>query len=420
MLLAEKLNQETINIERKVIARGYDRKTCWAHARCGFVNDESDHGRDTVIVTLQKSFMSLQDHVHDVFSGLSMMRSDDGGSTWSPPVEQSALSRWSEPDGVVGTICDFTSQWHLAKGKLLGIGVTSRYRDGQIASDCQRRETAYAVFDPEKNVWGPARCLHLPDPEKFGFSGAGCVQWEELPGGDILLPIYFSISESGDLAARFAVVVLRCAFDGEELTVREVGGILALPVMRGLVEPSLAQCNGRFWLTLRNDERGYVTVSHDGLHFETPIPWTFCDGRDLGSYNTQQHWVRLGDRLFLVYTRSGLDNDHVVRHRAPLLIAEVDQERRVVLRDTEQILIPNRGAQLGNFGAVQKNDTEAWVCASEWMENAGQWNHEVWSALEKKFPAENLLALAATPGRCGLCELSGSDNSIHLVRLSLP
>ncbi len=83
--------------------------------------------------------------------------------------------------------------------------------------------------------------------------------------------------------------------------------------------------------------------------------WTFDDGKELGSYNTQQHWLTHDDGLFLVYTRRGAGNDHVMRHRAPLFIAQVDPLRLRVIRATERVLIPERGATLGNFGAAPIN-----------------------------------------------------------------
>ncbi|MFZ4695154.1 MAG: hypothetical protein ACOYMV_08520, partial [Verrucomicrobiia bacterium] len=116
-----------------------------------------------------------------------------------------------------------------------------------------------------------------------------------------------------------------------------------------------------------DDAKGYVATSRDGLHFETPIPWTFDDGKDLGSYNTQQHWVAHSEGLFLTYTRRGANNDEVVRHRAPLFMAQVDTERLCVIRKTERELIPNRGAQLGNFGALNVTPAESWVVTSEGM-----------------------------------------------------
>ena len=109
---------------------------------------------------------------------------------------------------------------------------------------------------------------------------------------------------------------------------------------------------------MRNDERGYVTTGSDGLHFESPKPWTFDDGFLLGNYNTQQHWVTHSDGLFLVYTRKGANNDHVFRHRAPLFIAQVDTEHLCVIRETERILVPERGTRLGNFSVTSVDEKQ--------------------------------------------------------------
>jgi hypothetical protein len=145
------------------------------------------------------------------------------------------------------------------------------------------------------------------------------------------------------------------------------GSVLRLDVARGLYEPSLATFSGRYFLTLRNDIRGYVSVSDDGLNFASPKPWTFDDGAELGSYNTQQHWLAHRDGLFLVYTRSGANNDHIVRHRAPLFMARVDPQKLQVIRGSEKVVVPERGAELGNFGCARINDRESWVTVSEGM-----------------------------------------------------
>jgi len=117
-----------------------------------------------------------------------------------------------------------------------------------------------------------------------------------------------------------------------------------------------------------------VTFGTDGLHFGPIKPWCFDDGGELGSYNTQQHWLTRDNRLFLAYTRRGAGNDHIPRHRAPLFLAEVDPDRLVVLRDTEQVLVPERGATLGNFGAAPITPNESWVTVSEgvWSDEARQ------------------------------------------------
>lgn len=129
----------------------------------------------------------------------------------------------------------------------------------------------------------------------------------------------------------------------------------------------MIEFDGRYYLTLRNDERGYVSVSDDGLHFAEPKPWTFDDGADLGSYNTQQHWLAHRDGLFLVYTRRGANNDHIVRHRAPLFMARIDLDKLQVIRASEKVVVPERGAELGNFGCARINENESWVTVSEGM-----------------------------------------------------
>jgi hypothetical protein len=48
-------------------------------------------------------------------------------------------------------------------------------------------------------------------------------------------------------------------------------------------------------------------------------------------------------------------------------MARVDTDQIVVLRATERILIPNQGAQLGNFGVVDIDANETWVTTSEGM-----------------------------------------------------
>ena len=90
-------------------------------------------------------------------------------------------------------------------------------------------------------------------------------------------------------------------------------------------------------------------MSDDGLQFAEPKPWLFDDGSDLGSYNTQQHWLAHSDGLFLIYTRRGANNDHILRHRAPLFMAQVDPQTQQVIRRTEKVVVPN-AAELGNFG----------------------------------------------------------------------
>ena len=190
------------------------------------------------------------------------------------------------------------------------------------------------------------------------------MQRVDLPNGDILLPVYGKLKGNPDHYTR----VLRCRFDGATLTAHEYGNPLTIKGGRGFGEPSLARFGGRYFLTLRNDKAGYVATSTDGLNFDTPRVWTWDDGTELGTYNTQQHWVTHRDGLFLVYTRKGASNDHVIRHRAPLFIAQIDPEKLAVRRSTERILVPDRGARLGNFGVTEVSPDETWVTVAEWMQ----------------------------------------------------
>jgi len=72
-----------------------------------------------------------------------------------------------------------------------------------------------------------------------------------------------------------------------------------------------------------------------------------------------------------VYTRRGANNDHVFRHRAPLFIAQVDPQGLCVIRATERVLVPEKGARLGNFGVTEVSPDETWVTAAEWMQPRG-------------------------------------------------
>ena len=38
------------------------------------------------------------------------------------------------------------------------------------------------------------------------------------------------------------------------------------------------------------------------------------------------------------------------------------------IRDSERVLVPERGARLGNFGVVDVNENETWVTVAEWMQ----------------------------------------------------
>lgn len=350
---------EPYELKLETITRGYDGKTCWVHPRAGALPGSPPQ----VVLTMQKLLLTGS----DVFYALNHVSTSDLGRTWTQPVENTdTLGRREEPEGVIVAACDFTPKWHAKSGKLLGIGHTVRYSDDKVIHE-RPRESCFSVYDPQHSTWTPWAVMPMPEHAKFFNAGAGCVQRVDLENGDVLLPIYFKARGE----KYYRVTVLRCSFDGSTLRYVEQGNDLSLESGRGVYEPSLIRCACKFYLTLRNDTAGYVCVSDDGLHFSEPRRWNWSDGTDLGNYNTQQHWVAHKDRLYLVYTRKGANNDHVFRHRAPLFMAEVDKASLTVKRETERILVPERGARLGNFGVCEVSENETWVTVAEWMQKNG-------------------------------------------------
>ncbi len=354
-------------VELTAPVRLFDASYSWAQPRLGAIppGQSGHHGtQPLVVMTMQ----TIQLDRSDYFSGLFEVHTDDLGQHWSQPLELPTFARLDLGGGREKVVCDFTPRWHSASGRLIGTGHTAYYQGGHVAEP-RPRETAYAFYDAAARSWHPWKTLAMPDEPCFIDSGAGSSQWVESPEGDLLLPISLKPTPESPL---YGSTVVRCRVEGDTLVYHENGPVLTVPEVRGLYEPSITRYNGRYYLTLRNDLKGYVAVSDDGLHFSDPIPWCWDDGSDLGNYNTQQHWIthpRHG--LYLAYTRRGADNDHVMRHRAPLFMAQVDPATLRVLRETEVILMPNRGARLGNFAVAEVSDQETWVSDAEWMQPHG-------------------------------------------------
>ncbi len=378
-------------IELQTIRSGYDRETCWVHARPGIIPGDTP----IIVVTMQKLLLTGS----DVFFAINDMRSDDNGQTWTGPTPHpETLGRRIIQDSIEEGVCDLWPMWHAKTRKLLATGQNVVYSNDEMPAFGFPKSTTYSVYKADDRTWTHWAKLKMPESMNFA---AGCTQRFDLPNGNILLPTYGiahgskpKIHESGWQENQYTATVVKCAFDGENLTYLEHGTELTIPTGRGFPEPSLTYVDNKFFLTLRNDDAGYVTSSEDGLSFCEPRKWTFDDGNDLGNYNTQQHWITHADDLYLIYTRRGAKNDHVFRHRAPLFIAQVDKKRLCIIRATEQILVPERGARLGNFGVTKISDDESWVVASEWMQTNGP-----------NFSDSTV------------CEKHGSDNSIFLAKV---
>lgn len=355
-------NKLDYSVKLDVVTHHWDGEFNWSQARVAAIPDMGKNGQPRLIITMQKWFVAHS----DFYSGLYTMRSDDLGATWLQPKEQPALAWRYGKDSVIIGICDFTPGWHPQSKKLIGLGHTVYYKPGGEELVVNRmRSTAYAVYDPEKDQWSPWRQLEMPDKHKFYNSGSGCGQWLVKTDGTLLIPAYFKAED--DTTRCYASTILHCSFDGEKLTYIEHGDELTWNVPRGVYEPSLTYFNSKYYLTLRNDIKAYVTVSDDAMHWQTIKPWVFEDGSEIGSYNTQQHWVTHSDGLFLVYTRRDSSNQNIPRSRAPLFMARVNTDELIVLKETEHIVVPERGVMMGNFGASNITEKESWVMVAENM-----------------------------------------------------
>lgn len=352
-----------MRIDIKRIATGFVGEYCYTHARAAF--DKSGFG----IITTQPLRLSGS----DIFYGMYMLKSFDGGDSWTDPEPCANLVRKPLGGGYEMGICDATPFYHKATDKIILIGYKNTYFNDGPAPSGTKNATAYSVYDRETGDFGELCEIELPEDlgDDFYFCANGCGQCFECDNGDILIPVtHYPLKIEGKPEGTMLASssVLRCSFDGEKISFISVGEPARLNLGRGVYEPSVIKHGGRYYMCLRNDFDGYITRGDDGQSFEPIRPLCFDDGESVGNYNTQQHFISSDNALYIVYTRRGAGNDHVFRHRAPLFIARVDTDRLCVIRSTEQIAVPERGARLGNFGAVSIDEHHGFVIASEWMQ----------------------------------------------------
>ena len=373
-----------MKIELNKLSTDFAGERCYVHAR-GLIRPDGFG-----IMTTQKLELSGC----DLFYGLELMKSYDGGKTFSKPVLCKNLCRKYFPDGTSLVMSDATPFYHAASGKIILTGHMVWYRkDNKLLLEA-RRSPVYAVYNEELGDFDAYREIEMPvtDNDEYFSSGAGCTQICECENGDLLIPIYYKpLAIATDPLGCATATVIRCSFDGENMKIVDIGNTLRTNIPRGIDEPSIIKLGDRYFLAMRNDRTGLISRSDDGLHFDDPTELCFDNGENLGNYNTQQHWLVGGGKLWLVYTRRAGFNDHMFRHRAPLFIAEVDPDTLRVIRSTERIAVPERGARLGNFGCQSVNDEYGYIFVSEWMQN--------------------------DPHSWQKCAERGSDNSIFVAKI---
>lgn len=376
----EKISDNGLSCDRQRVFSGFDGKTCKVQPMI------ADDGRGTVLLSYQRLLLGGS----DIFSGQFLSRSTDGGRTWSIPREQPAMADTRDAKG--RRVAHYATVYYSQRnGRWFALGNDETYGDTSrpLRADHQAvkdgevmmRPLYYSV-DPDEVSFTQSSDLPFPFPYVFCKPFGQIVEEDD---GTLLVGFYYCPRPAHGL--KTAVVFVRYRFEGESLSIVEAGvPIERYDLNRGVCEPSLVRFGDRYLLTLRSDEQGLVAVSSDGLRFTEPQPWMLDDGTVLANRNTQQHWVLLGSKLFLAYTRVDASNAHVFRNRAPIFLTEVDARRLCLKRSTERPIVPERGARLGNFCVASASDGGEWLVVSEWMQPPG-------------------------------CEKHGSDNSIWIVKL---
>lgn len=258
--------------------------------------------------------------------------------------------------------------------RVLAIGCNTFYTakgalawDKEAARSLQappRQVPVYSIYNPGSG-WSPMRKLEAPSMVSCDNWRVACAQLAFTPEGQILLPVYFEtgrVEFYGHDSPQFSVCVMQAVLQGDDLSILNSSNVLSHPVARGFCEPSLYDYHGEYCLTIRaEDGRGYWSCSADPMHFPEPRPWSFSDGELLKMSSTQQHWLELNGKLYLVYTRDTGKNSDVMRFRAPLLIARFDLETGTLDRNSEQVVLPHETRDgvhglLGNFHCLSLPD----------------------------------------------------------------
>lgn len=359
-------------IETSVVRRNREGEegTTWFHPRACVV-PETD-GSSSVFMNLQSIAGS------DYFGPVHWMESPDRGQTWSEPGPVPPLGRIPVEghEGLEAGVCDVVPQYHPPSKSVLCMGHVVFYRGPRFSkSDQLPRYPVYAVRRADGS-WSERRTLDWDDPRGAFIYTNNCGQRVTLPDGDILLAFTFGPGSESRMVAG-----VRCGFDGETLSIKEVGPPLVNPVGRGLLEPSVTEFKGRYYMTIRaEDDRGYVSVSEDGIHYQKQKAWRWNDEKPISMSTTQQHWLTHSDGLFLVYTRKDDSNANVIRWRSPLWVSQVDPESLTLVRSTEKVVFPLVGdgvaepdqvPLMGNFHVTNVSPDESWITVGEWMPKNG-------------------------------------------------
>ena len=356
------------SIEKQVVRQNRDGKaTTWFHPRACRVDGKR--------LAASHAFMTVQSiGGSDYFGPVHWSESSDLGKTWAKfrPIPSLGRVPVAKHPGLMAGVCDVVPQYHPPTKTILAMGHVVFYKGPKFArGDQLARYPVYTVRRSD-GTWSKRRILEWNDPRGAFIYSNNCGQRVVLPNGDILLAFTF-----GDKPTHRSVAGVLCGFDGEKLSIKKVGPPLKLAHKRGLLEPSVTQFAGKFYITIRaEDDHGYQSVSPDGLNWEPKQPWVWDNGEPVTMSTTQQHWLTHSDGLFLVYTRKDKSNTGIIRWRAPLYVTQVDVLTRRLIKSTERVVLPlvgdgvkdpNNVALMGNFNVTNAGADESWVTVGQWM-----------------------------------------------------
>ena len=168
------------------------------------------------------------------------------GKTWTDPQPAPAVGRGKQGNSPSEEgVGDVVPEWHPLTKSVLARGHNVFYSGPKFSADQPPRWPIYAVWRDGK--WGPRRKLEWPDPRGAYIYSNNCGQRVVLPNGDIQMSFTFGATK-GEARAVAGVI---CGFDGETLTVQQVGEPITNAKGRGLLEPAVTQFQGRFFLPIR-------------------------------------------------------------------------------------------------------------------------------------------------------------------------
>ena len=365
-----------VNVERQKLFPGFDGVSC--KDAPNIITDG-----ETVYIGWGVSALAVSDMAYDG----QYIVSYDGGRTFSTPTNNSAISR-QEGDVIYSIM--LTAECYSKKYDVFfALGLEVKSYVNAVAPELESK-LVYQLRD--KNTLEPVgEPIYLP----FPFESPYPVQHGqpiEYENGDFLISFDYNVN------GKARVVTVRYSFDGENFAVAEAGTPLINDgLYRGYCEPSVAKYGDKYYMTIRSNENAYLAWSDDGLIFSEPVLWKFDDGSIIGSCNTQQAWICHENALFLVYTRNGANNDHVMRNRAPLFMAKFDEDKKCLIKATEIVLVPDRGASLASMiGSCRISANESYICVAENMQADAFYGQTNWQLVAAR----------------------GADNSIWLIKVS--